>query len=411
MGCRPATKRTQRKGCTDQCNHNLRDHIKVKRQPGCDQNRDKCRYHGQKEGHISYTTARVPHEFVVQDSFDAYQFLHYLRRRSRFILVVCVAAGTLALLVSLLLPKQFTATASIVIDPPAGTDPRNSLSVTPIYLESLRSYEIFASGNTLFQRALDKFHLRDPQSTVPLESLKSRVLKVTKIRDTNILEIAITLPDARQAQSLAQYLADETVTLNRNANRENDRDLISRAEEQFADAQKVLEEERKSWREFSSRNPVEVLRVEIEAQTTLLQRLQRDLADAKAEVAELTGHADESRLAGVRARAQSLEKQDSELQRQMDASTTLLSQRDARAEELQERLRAAQIANDAAAGRLRELRAATGLRGERLRVMDPGVVPERPTSPNIWLNVLLALAVSLAGCITYLALTFHPAES
>lgn len=346
----------------------------------------------------------------MQGSFDASQFLQHLRRRSRFILVVCVAAGTLALLISLLLPKQFTATATIAIDPAAGNDSRNSLSVSPIYLESLSSYAIFASGNTLFQRALDKFHLRDPQSPVPLESLKSRVLKVTKVRDTNILEIAVTLPDPRQAQSLAQFLADETVTLNRNANRENDRELIGRAEEQFADAQKRLEGEQTTWREFNVHNPVEALRVEIETQTTLLQRLQRDLVEARVEVGDLTGRADESSVARVRAHAQNLEKQEAELRRQMDAGATLLSRREARAQELQQSLRAAGTAYDAAAARLRESRAAAGLRGERLRVMDPGVVPERPTSPNIGLNVLLAFAVALASCITYLALTFHPAK-
>jgi capsule polysaccharide export protein KpsE/RkpR len=236
------------------------------------------------------------------------------------------------------------------------------------------------------------------------------VLKVTKVRDTNILEIAVTLPDPRQAQSLAQYLADETVTLNRNANRENDRDLIARAEEQFADAQKRLEGEQTTWREFNVHNPVEALRVEIETQTTLLQRLQRDLVEARVGLGDLTGHADESSVARARAHAQNLEKQEAELRRQMDASSTLLSRRETRAEELQQSLRAAGTSYDAAAGRLRESRAATGLRGERLRVMDPGVIPERPTSPSVGLNVLLAFAVALASCITYLALTFHPAK-
>ena len=48
---------------------------------------------------------------------------------------------------------QYTATARIVIDPPAGTDLRAAMAVSPIYLESLRTYEQFASSDSLFQKA------------------------------------------------------------------------------------------------------------------------------------------------------------------------------------------------------------------------------------------------------------------
>ncbi|HMC60818.1 MAG TPA: hypothetical protein VKJ01_16630, partial [Candidatus Solibacter sp.] len=43
-------------------------------------------------------------------------------------------------------------------------------------------------------------------------------------------------------------------------------------------------------------------------------------------------------------------------------------------------------------------------RGERLRLIDPGIVPERPSSPNIPLNVLAALFLGLVLPIVYLTL-------
>ncbi len=347
----------------------------------------------------------------MQESFDAYQYVHFLRRRSRFILIVCASAGVLALIVSLLLPKQYTAIATIFIDPPAGNDPRSSITVSPVYLESLRTYELFASSDTLFQRALDKFHLRDPYPSSALESLKRRVLKVTKVRDTKVLQIAATLPDPKQAQALAQFLADETVSLNRDANRDNDRDLVEDAQKQLEDAQKRLEHEQAAWREFNVKEPLEVLRGEVESLNTLRERVRRDLFDSRAELAEFAGHAGEARAPGVRARVESLEKQDGDLKRQIDAKAALLAQRENRTDELRQKLRTAQVGWEAASGRLRELHAAAGLRGERLRVVDPGVIPERPSSPNVGLNVLLAAAVALIGCLTYLTLTFRPAKS
>jgi uncharacterized protein involved in exopolysaccharide biosynthesis len=59
-------------------------------------------------------------------------------------------------------------------------------------------------------------------------------------------------------------------------------------------------------------------------------------------------------------------------------------------------LGAARRAFSAAEGRLQELRFATGYRGERLRIIDPGIVPERPSSPDMMLNLMAAL---IAGVV------------
>ncbi len=97
-----------------------------------------------------------------------------------FLLVVSLSAAVIVLIISLLLPKQYTATASIMIDPPVAEDPRVSVAVNPTYLESLRSYEMVASSDTLFARALEKFHLRDEFGGAALESIKRHVLKVSE---------------------------------------------------------------------------------------------------------------------------------------------------------------------------------------------------------------------------------------
>jgi succinoglycan biosynthesis transport protein ExoP len=351
-----------------------------------------------------FKVAGEQHDYV--ESFDAHQYFAHLRKRARFISIVCVGAGALALIVSLLLPKEYTAIASVVIDPPAGNDPRTSITVSPVYLESLRAYELFASSDTLFLRALEKFHLRDSR---PLEAAKRRILKVTKVKDTKILQIEATLPDPRQAQALAQFLAEETVSLNRSSNVENDNDLLADAQNRAADAHKKLEQEQAAWHDFSLRQPYETMRADLEAITDSRDRLQRDLLDARADLAEVSARPSDTRLASSKARLTSLESQDAELSRQIQIKGTQLAERSARADEFQQRLHAAQANFDAAELRLRELRASAGLRGERLRVMDPGVIPERPSFPNVGLNVLLAIAIALTACVAYLTLTFRAA--
>jgi uncharacterized protein involved in exopolysaccharide biosynthesis len=334
-------------------------------------------------------------------SFHAYEYLDHLKRRWRFVAVVCAAAGALALILSLILPKEYTATASIVIEPPAGNDTRTSITVSPVYLESLRAYETFAASDTLFQHAVDKFHLRDSESSKTLESLKHRILKVNKLKDTKILQISATLGDARQAQALAQFLAEETVSLSRSTSVADEQDLRDAAHARVIEAQKRLEQEQTTWRDFAMKQPYESMRADLEALAGSREKLQRDLAEARTQLAE-------NAAPSVKARLDSLEKQDADLRRQIQAKSVALSDREARGEQMQQRTRAAQAAYDAAALRQRELDASAGLRGERLRVLDPGVVPERPSFPNVGLNVILAIFVALIASLTYLTLTFRP---
>ena len=325
------------------------------------------------------------------ESIPAFEYVGHVKRRWRFVAIVCAAAAALAFIASLVLPKEYTATTSIMIDPPAGNDPRGATAVNPVYFESLRAYETLASSDTLFQRALDKFHLRGSQS---IESLKRKILKVAKLKDTKILQISATLPDAAQAQAMAQFIAEETVNLNRANGRAEDQDLIVEAVTRTADAQKSLEREQAVWREFAAKNPYESLRAELEALSASEEKLKSDLIVARENPTKWA--------------IDNLEKQDVELQKQIHEKAAALSERDARAQQFEQKLRSAQNAYDAAAARQRDLEAQLGTRVERMRVIDPGVVPERPSFPNIPLNVLLAIAVALIASLTYVTLTFRP---
>ena len=88
-------------------------------------------------------------------SFTPPDYFRHLRARWRFFAVAC---GVAAVAVSLLLPRKYTAVARIMIDPPAANNPRIAIAVSPMYLESLRTYELFASSDELFQQAVGHFH-------------------------------------------------------------------------------------------------------------------------------------------------------------------------------------------------------------------------------------------------------------
>ena len=96
------------------------------------------------------------------ESFDAYQYLNHLRSRWRLIAAVCATAVGLSLVVSLMMPKRYTATVRILIEPPGSADPRTATAISANYLASLKTYVHFASSDSLFKQAVEKWKVREP---------------------------------------------------------------------------------------------------------------------------------------------------------------------------------------------------------------------------------------------------------
>jgi uncharacterized protein involved in exopolysaccharide biosynthesis len=241
------------------------------------------------------------------DGLDVFRYMSYVRQRWWLVASTCLIAGALAAGVGLMQPRQYTATARIVIEPPVGPDPRAVLAVSGIYLESLKTYENFATSDSLFENAADRFQLRVSAPGVPIESLKQRVLQAVIPRNTRILEISATLPDPRKAHALAQFLAEQTV--------ETNHALIEQSERE---AEKANEEQKKQDEQL----------VTAKGDLGLVEALVRGTRNS------LSAH------------------------------------------------------------------------NERLTILDPGVVPERPSAPHVAASVIAALLLGFVLPLIYLALAF-----
>jgi uncharacterized protein involved in exopolysaccharide biosynthesis len=336
---------------------------------------------------------------------DAFRYFGYLRLRWRFIAASCLTAVVLATAVSLLLPRQYTATARILIEPPAGADPRSAVAVSPIYLESLKTYEHFAGSDSLFQKAASRLQLRALLGNKPIESLKKSVLKVSLVHNTRILEVEATLPDAARAQALAQLLAEETVSMNRSLSSAGGQDLIQSMVQQQSDARARVDRTEAEWSSLRGNEPVDDLQAAVEQAGELRSGLERQVASANLDLAEATSEPDQERNA--RARLAELSKQLDALNRQTAEREKVLAGRLARRERIEAEYKIAQTALAAIDNRLRDARNDVAYRGERLSIIDPGVVPERPSSPNVPLNLAAALLLGLLFPAVYLALEMN----
>jgi capsular polysaccharide biosynthesis protein len=352
------------------------------------------------------------------DPFDGYQFLAYLRARWPLPVIAVGVAVAVSLAISLLLPKKYTARASLVIEPPAGSDPRASTAISPIYLESLKTYEHYAASDSLFAAAVERFGLRREGQSI--ESLKHDVLEVEIPRNTKVLDIAVTLRDPEKAHAVATYLAEEAVKLNRKTNRAGDDELVAAAQKSVDEAARRLETAETAHDQFQTSGTSEqALKADLEQLRSMRDEVDRLALSANLTVAERqapgAAPADSARARAAGSRAAQLQREGADLDRQIAAKEKLLAARRAEAERLDAAYDEAWTAHNDLEKRLREIQGGIGYRGERLNVFDPGVMPERPSFPKIPLNVVAAAALGLIASLFYLTVAFslasHKAET
>jgi succinoglycan biosynthesis transport protein ExoP len=350
----------------------------------------------------------------MRESFDAFRYIGYMRSHGRWILASCGIAVALALVVTTLQPRQYTATARIVIDPPAGADLRAAMAVSPVYLESLKTYEQIASGDSLFQQAITQFGLRSTLGAGAIESLKKRVLKVGLVRNTRILEISGTLPDPRQAQAVTQFLAESTVKLTRSVISEGDRDLLQGITQQERDTRAKLQELDAAWAQSMGAEPINQLQSDMKSAAELRATIEQQIVSSELEIADATDREKQvaasevpeirKQASNARARLEEMRKQIQALDRQNADREKVLAARLAHRDKLDSERKAGQASLAAIQNRVREAIGEVGYRGERLRIIDPGVVPEKPSSPNLPLNLVAALLLGLVLPVLYLTL-------
>jgi succinoglycan biosynthesis transport protein ExoP len=357
----------------------------------------------------------------VNSSFEPFEFVEYVRQRLAVAGIVIGCALIVALAVSFVLPKKYTATATIVIEPPGGIDPRVSTAVSPVYLESLKTYEQFASSDSLFARACAKFNLLSAPDAPSIEAFKKRVLEVKKPKETKLLTISVTLRDPKTAQALVQYLASETVRLSSEVGGDSDRHFAERGRALVEQKRAELVKAQAAATTVTAANLETSLEAEVQSLARVQSTLVAEIAETRALLAEYQGREAQlvkshdggrdidfvrEELAAQRAKTAALETSLASVTRDFAAKSGELAKARARRDAVLNQLRAAQNDFDLAVRRLSEIDAASGMRSEQLRIIDPGIVPERPSSPNLPLNCAAAVALGTMASLAYLGMKF-----
>ncbi len=347
------------------------------------------------------------------ESFELYGYVAFLRKRWRVAAASLAVSTALALGISLLQTRRYSAKVTLLIEPPASSDPRAAMAVSPIYLESLRTYEHFASSDHLFSEAVKKFQLRDGTwRSRSIEDIKKAVLQVSIPRNTKVLQIEVTLASAEKALALATYLAEKTVELSRQAGSFTDRELEDSAQRELDAANSRLEKaEARLGVQLKQRSADETLQAELDRLGERSNEVER-----LALVTSVTSQEDDRDDPGGKGsspafgptpkQAATLRAEVARLNSEIARKQKELVEHRAAVELGNSEYKAALEAREGANRRLREIRGAAGNRNERISILDPGFLPERPSSPKVLLNLIAGAVLGLLFAVTYLSAEF-----
>ena len=357
----------------------------------------------------------------MEQPFEVVQFAHYVRRRSLAILISCAVAISITAGLCMILPRRYTATASVLIEPPAGNDPRGATAISPVYLESLKTYERFAASDTVFAKALRDLGMQKDFADGSFESIKRSVLKVARPASTRILEISATLSDPVGAQKLAQNIAEQSVRLNRTLNDRSSNDVLGEARRTLQTAETRLKETEQRANDVMKRQALDALQNEVAGINQVRLSVEQDLSKTRAELADMiaeikTFHEGDGmeaqaqwtrrQIDALEARQNSLSQQEEKLNKSASEKSSELENRRNSRDVVTTQLRSARADYESAKTKLLDAQNSAAYRGERLEIMDPGIVPQRPSYPNTPLDLMIAFLLSIVSSVGYLAVRF-----
>ena len=111
-------------------------------------------------------------------------------------------------------------------------------------------------------------------------------------------------------------------------------------------------------------------------------------------------------ITATRSKIQDLESQDRQLLQALNVKSPLLEDLRRKRDALDAELKSARADEEVENTKLSDVKSLSAARGVRLKVLDPGIVPERPSFPNPPLNLAVAFVLSLVASIGYLAIRF-----
>jgi len=201
------------------------------------------------------------------DEIDLFEYWEVLVRRKRLIGAITVGVFVLSVIVSLLLPKLYLSTASIM--PPMQDDPFTSGVVSSLggglggigsaILGKQSPADLWGGilkSRTVNDAVIDRFGLRESYGKHTLEETRKKLFSMVSIDKTKeeIVSITVLDKDPQVAASIANAFVEELDRVNRGAVMTSGQRMRAFVEGRLKEARGELERLEQELREFQEKN-------------------------------------------------------------------------------------------------------------------------------------------------------------
>jgi uncharacterized protein involved in exopolysaccharide biosynthesis len=349
-----------------------------------------------------------------------HQFLLALRARIRVFALVLIATVLAATVASLLLPKSYKATVSLLVD--AKEEQSLSSALRPIILPQermsyLQTQMDIITSRKVARRVVQELKLDDdpvaraavesnPESAGSLEEkLAEGLLRRLKVEtsQSSVIQASFSAADPRFAARVANAFAKGYVDTMLELRVEPTRDAAAWFDEQLKSLRASLEDAQRKLTEYYQRQGIVVPEVRDNA---FIQRLKADLVQGEARLRQLatqygSNHPQYQRQATENQALR--EKLDVETRKVVEGSESPARQGRERAPKAKEsrdeitvlrrNVESAERAYDTAMQRFVVSRVESRASQTNVAVLNPAVVPWAPDRPRLTFNVVLSVVV------------------
>ncbi len=204
---------------------------------------------------------------TVSSSHNFWLFLEVLAKRKKFILTFVLVLTLLALIISLLLPKWYQASA-LLLPPKDLTPPLPGLaklsevvSLTkglelPVMVTASDVYARILKSRTITERIIEAFDLQKRYNTKTFKKTYKELLSHTKftVTEEGLLMISVEDKDPQVAADMANAFIDELDKMNRRIAVERIRQNREFIEERLAQVKEELDSARRDFERFQIEN-------------------------------------------------------------------------------------------------------------------------------------------------------------
>jgi uncharacterized protein involved in exopolysaccharide biosynthesis len=340
---------------------------------------------------------------VEMPTFSFTEFVRILLKNLKFIITCTIIIMIITAAVSFLLPRTYKATVTLLIsESKMGIDGVLSSYFNPRFYYT---FEGLVNNKDLALRAMKKFNLDKPPYEMKLETFLEQ-LDVGLVRNTRLINLSVAFKDPQMAADLANFIAQESVSLNQKINDDEARKATEFMREQVTSMEEIMEKNEKKLKDYKQEAKIKELETDVETLLYTKADLKLRLLDARIKRAEITATSqlsssdtpDEksSTMVEIDALITSLDKMIKDVEKELDVKQKLLAEREMRLESLMTLFDADQTAYRRINTRFGENATRVSEKFQEIHIIDPAVPPYFAEWPR---KKLLTI---IAGALTFL---------